>query len=94
MCLCNGKKGTQVKKGYFFFDDEIVALGSGITSSESVEIHTTLNQAKADNVLVDGDVISQDTTKNIKNSKWIYNNKCWIVFPDETSVTVSSVSER
>ena len=28
------KKGTQVKKGYFFFDDEIVALGSGITSSE------------------------------------------------------------
>lgn len=88
------KKGTQVKKGYFFFDDEIVALGSGITSSESVEIHTTLNQAKADNVLVDGDVISQDTTKNIKNSKWIYNNKVGYVFPDETSVTVSNAYQK
>ena len=28
------KKGTQVKKGYFFFDDELVALGSGINSTE------------------------------------------------------------
>ena len=88
------KKGTQVKKGYFFFDDEIVALGSGITSSESVEIHTTLNQAKANDVLVDGDVISQDTTQTIKNSKWIYNNKVGYVFPDETSVTVSNAYQK
>lgn len=88
------KKGTQVKKGYFFFDDEIVALGSGITSSESVEIHTTLNQAKANDVLVDGDVISQDTTKTIKNSKWIYNNKVGYVFPNETSVTVSNAYQK
>jgi hypothetical protein len=43
---------------------------------------------------VDGDVISQDTTKNIKNSKWIYNNKVGYVFPDETSVTVSNAYQK
>lgn len=88
------KKGTQVNKGYFFFDDEIVALGSGITSSESTEIHTTLNQAKADDVLVDGTAISKDITKEVNDAKWVYNNKIGYIFPDETTVTVSNAYQK
>lgn len=88
------KKGTQAKKGYFFFDDEIVALGSGITSSESTEIHTTLNQAKADNVIVDGVAVSQDTTKEVTDAKWIYNNKIGYIFPDKTTVTVANTYQK
>ncbi|MDR2535801.1 MAG: polysaccharide lyase 8 family protein [Treponema sp.] len=39
--------GNSAKKGWFFFDDEVVCLGSGITANESAaeyEINTTLNQ--------------------------------------------------
>ncbi len=35
---------TQAKKAWFFFDKEIVCLGTGITSTASQPINTTLNQ--------------------------------------------------
>lgn len=35
---------TAAKKAWFFFDDEVVCLGAGITSTATVGVNTTINQ--------------------------------------------------
>ena len=84
------KKGTQVKKGYFFFDDEFVALGSGINSTEGVNIHTTLNQCEAEDVNVGGQSVAEGTIEQIYNTNWLYNGKVGYVFLENTDVVVSN----
>ncbi|KUP24937.1 polysaccharide lyase family 8 super-sandwich domain-containing protein [Paenibacillus sp. DMB5] len=81
------KLSTSGKKGYFFFDDEMVALGAGITSTNTAPVHTTLNQSLAvGDVLVDGAVIPDGTKK--ANGRWAYNDKIGYVFPDPTDFQV------
>lgn len=84
------KKGTQVKKGYFFFDDEFVALGSEINSTEGVNIHTTLNQCEAEDVNVGGQSVAEGTKEQIYNTNWLYNGKVGYVFLENTDVVVSN----
>ena len=84
------KKNTQASKGYFFFDDEFVALGAGITSKESVAINTTLNQSEADNVIVNNQKVAEGTKKKEYTTKWLYNDKVGYVFPKEEKVVVSN----
>ena len=84
------KKDTQASKGYFFFDDEFVALGAGITSKESVAINTTLNQSEADNVIVNDQAVAEGTKKKEYTTKWLYNDKVGYVFPKEEKVVVSN----
>ncbi|WP_339252829.1 polysaccharide lyase family 8 super-sandwich domain-containing protein [Paenibacillus sp. FSL P2-0136] len=80
------KLSTSGKKGYFFFDDEMVALGAGITSTNAAPVHTTLNQSLAvGDVLVDGKVA--DGTSQM-NGRWAYNDSTGYVFPDKTNFQV------
>jgi hypothetical protein len=80
------KLSTSGKKGYFFFDDEMVALGAGITSTNAAPVHTTLNQSLAvGDVLVDGKVA--DGTSQV-NGRWAYNDSTGYVFPDKTDFQV------
>ena len=51
-------KRTWGKIGYFFFDNEYVALGAGIGANHAASIHTTLNQAKAADVSVNGEAVA------------------------------------
>lgn len=88
------KKGTTAKKGYFFFDDEFVALGSDITSNESVEIHTTLNQSTARNVTVEGKVVDSGTVNKKYRTKWLYNDDIGYVFLEDTDVIVSNATQK
>jgi len=84
------KKGTQAAKGYFFFDDEFVALGAGIKSTETTAIHTTLNQSEADGVKVDGEAVDLGTDGKDFNARYIYNDKTGYVFLEDTAVKVSN----
>lgn len=43
--LLSPLSGLKAHKSWFFFDDEIVCLGSGITSDASQQVMTTLNQS-------------------------------------------------
>jgi chondroitin AC lyase len=43
---------TQAKKSWFLFDEEIVCLGAGISSSASELINTTINQSNLDGPVV------------------------------------------
>ena len=45
--VLNMKEGTiRAKKSWFFFDNEIVCLGAGITDNSGLNVRTTINQAK------------------------------------------------
>ncbi|GIO41351.1 polysaccharide lyase family 8 super-sandwich domain-containing protein [Paenibacillus apis] len=82
------KLSTSGKKGYFFFDDEMVALGAGITSTNAAPVHTTLNQSQAvGEVLVDGNPLAEGT-KQI-NGRWAYNDHIGYVFPNSTAFQVN-----
>lgn len=88
------KKNTEATKGYFFFDNEFVALGAGISSKEGTPIHTTLNQSKAKNVTVDGQVVSTGTKAKSYTGRWIHNDKIGYVFPEETTFKVSNRTQK
>lgn len=81
------KLGTSGKKGYFFFDDEMVALGAAIASTYTNPIHTTLNQALAvGDVIVDGNVVTEGTLP--VSGRWAYNDRIGYIFPTQTDFQV------
>lgn len=81
------KLNTSGKKGYFFFDNEMVALGAGIASTNNAPIHTTLNQSQAiGDILVDGNPIADGTMQS--NGRWAYNDNIGYIFPNPTDFQV------
>ncbi|MBM6996846.1 discoidin domain-containing protein [Paenibacillus sp. DXFW5] len=81
------KLSTSGKKGYFFFDDEMVALGAGIASTNAAPIHTTLNQSQAiGEVFVDGNPIADGTMQT--TGRWAYNDNIGYVFPNPTDFQI------
>ncbi|MEG0275721.1 MAG: discoidin domain-containing protein [Coprobacillus sp.] len=87
------KMSTQGQKGYFFFDDEFVALGTNIKSTNGTAIHTTLNQSKASEVKVNGQAVG-DTTGTKYTAKTIYNDDIGYVFLNDTEVNVSNTLQK
>ncbi|MFV0540603.1 MAG: polysaccharide lyase family 8 super-sandwich domain-containing protein [Aestuariibaculum sp.] len=87
---------TPAKKGWFFFDDEVVCLGSDISSSATQTITSTINQC-----LLDGDVTVQNNgsttilppNSNLtynSTSEWILHNNIGYFFPQGGQVKLST----
>ena len=86
---------TSANKSWFFFDDEIVCLGSNIKSLASQKVNTTLNQT-----LLKGDVTvsingNQSTFTNGSYSfdntvDWIYHGGVGYYFPAKAKVELSA----
>lgn len=83
---------TTARKAWFFFDDEVVCLGAGITSTATVPVNTTINQC----TLVGGkatvsangqvaEVAMGEYTYN-NNLNWAWHNSIGYVFPDGGNV--------
>lgn len=87
--------GTAARKGYFYFDDEMVALGAGISSTRPYEVHTTINQAIAkNNASVDGVALPKGTApETYTNPKWAYNDQIGYVFPANSKVSASNIDQ-
>ncbi len=69
----------KARKAWFFFDDQIVCLGSGITASDGRAIHSTVEQMKlnekGDNPLfVDGKAMPADLgwTETLASPRWAH----------------------
>ena len=87
--------GTQAKKAWFFFDEEVVCLGAGINSTGTGEVNTTLNQC-----FLKGDVTtfsqSNELTvhtgntlnQNSNNLKWILHGKIGYVIPNGSNSNI------
>lgn len=91
--------GMKANKGWFMFDNEIVCLGSGITSQLDKEINTSVNQCH----LV-GDVYATTAGKMgkmISNSRldsefsgWVWHNKIGYFFPDSISMHLKNEQQQ
>ncbi len=95
-------------KGYFFFDNEFIALGSEIKQNESYdgeEIWTTIDQPERKSEItyfINGKLYAiplitdtQHDFNNITNGAWFYcNNKGYIIFPDENGVDLKLWAEN
>lgn len=79
---------TAARKAWFFFDDEVVCLGAGITSTATVPVNTTINQCtlvggKA-TVSANGQVseVAMGEYAYDNNLNWAWHNNIGYVFPD------------
>ncbi|MCK5851727.1 hypothetical protein KAH27_01750 [bacterium] len=95
-------------KGYFFFDNEFVALGSEIKQNDSgdgKEIWTTIDQPERKSTVtyfIDDNLntiplstSTQHDFNNITNGAWFHcNNKGYIIFPDTNGVNIKLWAEN
>ena len=87
---------TRAKKAWFFFDDEIVGLGAGITSANANNVMTTLNQRlahAADTVLVArGATVeraAEGTTVTGSDIRWVSHDGTGYIFPEGGNVSLT-----
>lgn len=87
------------RKSWFFFDDEVVCLGAGITCTQSENVATTLNQT-----LLNGSVVTKvggitttlpAATQQVYNNNlnWVLHNNVGYFFPLGGNVTVSNQTQ-
>ena len=78
--------GTSAYKSWFFFDDEYVMLGSGITSAGKNPVSTAIEQRfLIGDVEVDGNVIEKGE-HNLEKVKTVLHNNIGYVFPSGGNV--------
>lgn len=86
--------GLKARKAWFFFDEEYVCLGSGITNRQSLPVVTTLNQcyASGDVRIKDGTGVRslEKGTRKLENLAWVLHGNVGYVFPKEQQVFVSN----
>lgn len=86
---------TSARKGWFYFDNEVVCLGAGINSTNEYDVATTINQtltnSKSVNVATLGQtVVAPDGVTTYENPKWIQHSKVAYFFPNpsETNLVI------
>ena len=86
------------RKGWFFFDNEYVCLGAGISSDSKLEVVTTLNQCLLHNDVI---VMSQGRKSVVKqgehqldNVKWIFHDGTGYLFPEPQHLNLSNQPEK
>lgn len=84
---------TSARKGWFYFDDEVVCLGAGINSTNQYNIATTVNQCILDNNLfisTGGQVSTiEDKTPVSTNPDWVLHGKVGYIFPQGANISIS-----
>jgi chondroitin AC lyase len=79
------RDGIMAKKAWFIFNNQIVCLGAGITSSTGIPVTTSVNQS-----FLKGDVLAKTKTEKsvpaesseIITPKWILHDQAGYYFPD------------
>jgi chondroitin AC lyase len=86
----DAESGTSIHahKAWFFFDDEIVALGAGIWSTGRKTVSTTLNQSlQRGNVVVDGHEVA-DGQQAMRDISWVLHDGVGYVFPQKSAAFI------
>lgn len=89
------RAATKGQKSYFTFDDEMVALGTGISSTSAAAVHTTVNQVVAKpNASVNGTLVASGTdAATVDGPAWAYNDEVGYVFPAGQRALVSNKAQ-
>lgn len=86
----------RARKAWFFFDDEYVCLGSGITAESDHPVFTTLNQCLLRSEVIVGS--RKDETAlgkgryEIANAHWVLHDGVGYIFPQPQKVSISDVT--
>jgi len=86
------ESGTSIHatKAWFFFDDEFVALGAGISSKARTAVNTTVNQSLLrGNVVVDGSNVPAEKQR-LSDVSWVLHDGVGYIFPDKSSIVLSA----
>lgn len=84
------KNKTRAKKSWFWFDEEMVALGAGITSENKNEINTAINQCLLKNeVMVDGNHFS-DSQSILEKPQWIWHDSIAYIFTGNENIHIKT----
>lgn len=88
---------VEAKKAWFFFDEEYVCLGTGITLGKELPVVTTINQ-----VLMRSEVtVSQsgkvralsEGSRDLEQVEWVHQDRVGYIFPQPTTVGLSNQTE-
>jgi len=94
-------KTTKAKKSWFFFENEVVCLGAGITDNGGLNVRTTVNQAKMETPSYSVDkggstermqTVSSTSYSN-SNLAYLRNGKVAYFFPNQGNVKYSMKSQ-
>jgi len=82
------------RKSWFFFDEEYVCLGSGISGDKQQPVFTTLNQCLLrDDVTVFSNnqkSILEKGERELENVSWIFQDGIGYLFPEPSSVNIKN----
>ena len=84
---------VKAKKGYFFFDDEVVCVGAGVKSSAPQNITTTINQAwNNGKVLVSENsmVSTMKKKSNFEKAQWVWHDSVAYIFPKQQNISLTN----
>ncbi len=89
---------VDAKKSYFFFDDEVVALGAGIKSVSANPLYTSMNQCNLDGDVsysVGGEVktLEKETKLTVENAEWVYHDNIGYITPGEQTISFANKSQ-
>lgn len=93
----NPEVNTGAKKSWYFFDNEVVCLGTGIQSTSTYPVHTTVNQCfLKGGILVDkGD--KEETLANgshtLQAPQWVLHDKIGYFFPQKEEVFLTAQTQ-
>ena len=90
--------GAWGKKAWFFFDDEIVALGVGLGGNAAEPIYSSVNQSlKRGSIYVSydsGTGSSQGTGEHALDSpRWVHHDQVGYVFPNAAAVKLKNADQ-
>ncbi|MCG6189734.1 polysaccharide lyase 8 family protein [Maribellus maritimus] len=83
------RNGLTAKKSWFMFDDLVVCLGAGITSSMDLPVTTGVNQ-----VYYNGEIESATKPGSDEIYKWILHEKSGYYFPEGSNVKLTAKTEK
>ncbi len=83
---------TEAKKATFFFDDEYVSLGSGITSAENGVATTVDQRFRLGELYVNGELKTEKGTKEYQEVSTVLQNNIGYVFPGSADITIKDQS--
>ncbi len=84
---------TKAKKAWFWFEEEWVALGTGIESQHDAPVVTGIEQCLlSDEVYVDGKPFVKKE-HNLEDPAFVFHNHVGYIFPDNNAVQLKSTTQ-
>ena len=88
------KQGTKAKKAWFWFDNEWVALGAGISSNYEAAVVTGINQTLLNGeVIMDGKPLKTGSHR-LNDPQWVWHDSVAYIFPGDEPVNIRADLQR